>query len=49
MNYATTGSPLGRVLVAATERGLCAVSIGEDDAALEQVTDRRVSSSDDPA
>ena len=36
MNYATTGSPLGRVLVAATERGLCAVSIGEDDGALEQ-------------
>jgi AraC family transcriptional regulator of adaptative response/methylated-DNA-[protein]-cysteine methyltransferase len=36
MNYATTGSPLGRILVAATERGLCAVSIGEDDAALEQ-------------
>src|SRR5215211_5139178 len=36
MNYATTESPIGRVLVAATERGLCAVSIGEDDAALEQ-------------
>jgi AraC family transcriptional regulator, regulatory protein of adaptative response / methylated-DNA-[protein]-cysteine methyltransferase len=36
MNYATTGSPIGRVLVAATGRGLCAVSIGEDDAALER-------------
>ena len=36
MNYATTDSPIGRVLVAATERGICAVSIGEDDAALEQ-------------
>jgi AraC family transcriptional regulator, regulatory protein of adaptative response / methylated-DNA-[protein]-cysteine methyltransferase len=36
MNYATTGSPIGKVLVAATERGICAVSIGEDDAALEQ-------------
>ena len=36
MNYATADSPLGRVLVAATERGICAVSIGEDDAALEQ-------------
>jgi AraC family transcriptional regulator of adaptative response/methylated-DNA-[protein]-cysteine methyltransferase len=35
MNYATTGSPIGKVLVAATERGICAVSIGEDDAALE--------------
>ena len=36
MNYATTDSPIGRVLVAATERGLCAVSIGEDAAALAQ-------------
>ena len=36
MNYATTGSPIGQILVAATERGICAVSIGEDDAALEQ-------------
>jgi AraC family transcriptional regulator, regulatory protein of adaptative response / methylated-DNA-[protein]-cysteine methyltransferase len=36
MNYATADSPLGRILVAATERGICAVSIGEDDASLEQ-------------
>ena len=36
MNYATADSPLGTVLVAATERGICAVSIGEDEAALEQ-------------
>ena len=36
MNYATADSPIGRILVAATERGICAVSIGEDDAALEQ-------------
>ena len=36
INYATTDSPLGRILVAATERGICAVSIGEDDASLEQ-------------
>ena len=36
MNYATTDSPLGQILVAATERGICAVSIGEDDAGLEQ-------------
>ena len=36
MHYATTGSPIGRILVAATERGLCVVSIGDDDAALEQ-------------
>jgi AraC family transcriptional regulator of adaptative response/methylated-DNA-[protein]-cysteine methyltransferase len=36
MNYATSDSAIGRILVAATERGICAVSIGEDDAALEQ-------------
>jgi len=29
-------SPLGRLLVAATDRGLCAVTIGDDDASLEQ-------------
>jgi AraC family transcriptional regulator, regulatory protein of adaptative response / methylated-DNA-[protein]-cysteine methyltransferase len=32
--YATADSPFGRVLVAATERGICAVSIGESDDAL---------------
>jgi AraC family transcriptional regulator of adaptative response/methylated-DNA-[protein]-cysteine methyltransferase len=36
MNYATTDSPIGLILVAATERGICAVSIGEDAAALER-------------
>src|SRR5829696_1278689 len=36
MNYATTDSPIGQILVAATERGICAVSIGEDAAALER-------------
>ena len=36
MNYATTDSPIGHILVAATERGICAVSISEDDAALER-------------
>src|SRR5829696_17653 len=36
MNFATTDSPFGQILVAATERGICAVSIGEDDTALEQ-------------
>ncbi len=36
MNFSTTDSPIGQILVAATERGICAVSIGEDDAALEQ-------------
>jgi AraC family transcriptional regulator, regulatory protein of adaptative response / methylated-DNA-[protein]-cysteine methyltransferase len=33
--FATAACALGRVLVAATGRGLCAVSLGDDDAALE--------------
>lgn len=34
IGYATGNSPSGRVLVAETERGICAVSIGNDDDAL---------------
>src|SRR5919108_799685 len=34
--YTITSSPLGRLLVAATDRGICAVSLGDDDAFLEQ-------------
>jgi AraC family transcriptional regulator of adaptative response/methylated-DNA-[protein]-cysteine methyltransferase len=33
--YTIVGSPLGRLMVAATDRGICAVSLGDDDAALE--------------
>jgi AraC family transcriptional regulator of adaptative response/methylated-DNA-[protein]-cysteine methyltransferase len=33
--YTTAESPLGRVLVAATERGICALSIGDRDSDLE--------------
>lgn len=32
--YTTLQTPLGRLLVAATERGLCAVRLGDDDASL---------------
>ncbi|HLV79681.1 MAG TPA: bifunctional DNA-binding transcriptional regulator/O6-methylguanine-DNA methyltransferase Ada [Chthonomonadaceae bacterium] len=35
IGYTITDCPLGRLLVAATEKGLCAVSIGETDAGLE--------------
>jgi len=34
--YASAATPLGRLLVAATERGVCFVSLGESDAPLEQ-------------
>lgn len=36
IRYTLADSPLGRLLVAATERGVCAVSLGDDAAALEQ-------------
>ncbi|HET9834724.1 MAG TPA: methylated-DNA--[protein]-cysteine S-methyltransferase [Rhodanobacteraceae bacterium] len=36
IRYTTLACPLGRVLVAATARGLCAVTIGESDKALLQ-------------
>lgn len=35
LGYAIAGSPLGRLLVAATPRGVCAVKLGDSDAALE--------------
>lgn len=34
IRYTTARSPLGRVLVAATARGICAVALGDDDKAL---------------
>jgi AraC family transcriptional regulator of adaptative response/methylated-DNA-[protein]-cysteine methyltransferase len=35
INYTIVDSPLGRLLVGATERGVCAVSLGESDRKLE--------------
>ena len=35
VRFATTATPAGALLVAASERGVCAVSLGEDAAALE--------------
>jgi AraC family transcriptional regulator of adaptative response/methylated-DNA-[protein]-cysteine methyltransferase len=35
IRFALVGSPLGRLLVGATGRGLCAVKLGDDDRALE--------------
>jgi AraC family transcriptional regulator, regulatory protein of adaptative response / methylated-DNA-[protein]-cysteine methyltransferase len=35
INYTIVDSPLGRLLVAATERGICGVSLGDVDAVLE--------------
>jgi AraC family transcriptional regulator of adaptative response/methylated-DNA-[protein]-cysteine methyltransferase len=36
IRYTTTDTPLGRLLVATTTRGICAVNLGDDDAALEK-------------
>lgn len=35
IRFGTVASPLGRLLVGATERGLCAVALGDDDGQLE--------------
>jgi AraC family transcriptional regulator of adaptative response/methylated-DNA-[protein]-cysteine methyltransferase len=35
IRYTTTDTPLGRMLVAATGRGICSVTLGDDDAELE--------------
>lgn len=37
ISYTVVDSPLGHVLVAGTERGLCAVSVGGSDARLERL------------
>jgi AraC family transcriptional regulator of adaptative response/methylated-DNA-[protein]-cysteine methyltransferase len=36
ITFTTAQSPLGRLLVAATQRGICAVSLGDSDESLEQ-------------
>ena len=36
IRYTTVATPLGRLLVATTTRGICAVTLGERDAELEQ-------------
>ena len=35
IRFTLTGSPFGRLLVGATERGICAVTLGDEDEALE--------------
>lgn len=40
IRYTLVDSPLGRLLVAGTERGLCAVTLGDDDEALEAALQR---------
>jgi AraC family transcriptional regulator of adaptative response/methylated-DNA-[protein]-cysteine methyltransferase len=40
LRYAIVGSPLGRLMVAATDRGVCAVSMGSSDQELERALSR---------
>jgi AraC family transcriptional regulator of adaptative response/methylated-DNA-[protein]-cysteine methyltransferase len=53
IRYTVAASPLGRLLVAATERGICAVKIGSSDRALEEALGAEFSQAeirrDDPA
>ena len=46
IRYATGGSPLGRLLLAATERGICAVKLGERDAPLVEALRREYSAAE---
>jgi AraC family transcriptional regulator of adaptative response/methylated-DNA-[protein]-cysteine methyltransferase len=46
ITYAIVGCPLGRLLVAATTRGLCAVRLGESDAELEDLLPAEFPSAD---
>ena len=41
IRYATAESPLGRMLVAATEKGVCTITFGEDDDELIEVLQQR--------
>lgn len=41
IQYATANSPLGRMLVAATEKGICSIAFGTDDSELIEVLRRR--------
>jgi AraC family transcriptional regulator of adaptative response/methylated-DNA-[protein]-cysteine methyltransferase len=36
IRYTTTATPLGRLLVATTARGICAVTLGDDDTSLQR-------------
>ena len=49
LRYAIVDSPLGRLLVAATDRGVCAVSMGTSDRELERALVSRVSEGGAPA
>lgn len=41
LKYATTNTPLGRMLVAATEKGICTIAFGEDDMELKSTLRER--------
>jgi AraC family transcriptional regulator, regulatory protein of adaptative response / methylated-DNA-[protein]-cysteine methyltransferase len=46
IRYATADSPLGRMLVAATDKGICAIAFGDDDAEVEDVLRERFPNAD---
>lgn len=46
VRFSIVESPLGRLMVAATERGVCAVTLGEDDAELEAALRRELPNAD---
>lgn len=46
VQYASTNSPLGRMLVAATEKGICTIAFGEDDMELKSILRDRFPNAD---
>jgi AraC family transcriptional regulator, regulatory protein of adaptative response / methylated-DNA-[protein]-cysteine methyltransferase len=46
IRYTIVDSPLGRLLVAATEKGICSVCLGDDDAPLEMALRREYTAGD---
>jgi AraC family transcriptional regulator of adaptative response/methylated-DNA-[protein]-cysteine methyltransferase len=46
LRWSTAACPLGRVLVAATDRGVAMIAFGDDDASLEAVLDARFAAAD---
>lgn len=46
IGFATAESPLGRLLVAATDKGICSVYLGDDDGALQERLEREFPAAD---
>jgi AraC family transcriptional regulator of adaptative response/methylated-DNA-[protein]-cysteine methyltransferase len=46
IRYSMADTPLGRMLVASTDKGICLIAFGEDDAEVEEVLEERFPNAD---